>query len=74
MLKSEKFGFLLKNVFTFVNAIVQQLKTTEMKSEQFKHNLAKHKRQAKAQREEDSRLKDLFADFGKIYSQTYKTK
>ena len=44
------------------------------KKEQFKHNLAKHKRQAKAQREEDSRLKDLFADFGKIYSQTYKTK
>jgi len=44
-----------------------------MKSEQFKHNLAKHKRQAKADRE-DSRLKDLFADFGKIYSQTYKAK
>jgi hypothetical protein len=45
-----------------------------MKKEQFKHNLAKHKRQAKAQREEDGRLKDLFADFGKIYSETYKTK
>jgi len=73
LLKSEKFEFLLKNVFTFVNAIVQQLKTTEMKSEQFKHNLAKHKRQAKAERE-DNQLHKLFADFGKIYSQTYKTK
>jgi hypothetical protein len=52
---------------------VQQLKTTEMKKEQFKHNLAKHKRQAKEQREE-SQLHKLFADFGKIYSQTYKTK
>jgi hypothetical protein len=52
---------------------VQQLKTTEMKKEQFKHNLAKHKRQAKEQREE-SQLHKLFADFGKIYSETYKTK
>jgi hypothetical protein len=58
---------------------VQQLKTTEMKKEQFKHNLAKHKRQAKAEREE-SQLHKLFADFGKIYShfdgstETYKTK
>lgn len=36
----------------FVSAIVQQLKTNIMsKSEQFKHNLAKHKRQAKNERE-----------------------
>ena len=46
---------------------MQQLKTTEMKKEQFKHNLAKHKRQAKQQREDDQ-LTKLFKDFGKIYS------
>lgn len=44
-----------------------------MKKEQFKHNLAKHKRQAKEQRE-NSQLHRLFADFGKVYSETYKTK
>lgn len=37
------------------------------KKEQFKHNLAKHKRQAKQQREDDQ-LTKLFKDFGKIYS------
>lgn len=42
------------------------------KREQFKHNLAKHKRQAKQQREQDNTLKGLFADFGKIYSNTIK--
>jgi len=32
LLKSEKFDFLQKNVFTFVNAIVQQLKTIIMET------------------------------------------
>ena len=41
-----------------------------MKSEQFKHNLAKHKRQAKQQREDANikELRQLFQDFGKIYT------
>jgi hypothetical protein len=41
-----------------------------MKSEQFKHNLTKHKRQAKQQREDANvnELRQLFQDFGKIYS------
>lgn len=38
-----------------------------MKKEQFKHNLAKHKRQMEQQREDDQ-LTRLFKDFGKIYS------
>jgi hypothetical protein len=41
-----------------------------MKSEQFRHNLAKHKRQAKQEREDRNvkELRQLFQDFGKIYS------
>jgi hypothetical protein len=41
-----------------------------MKSDQFKHNLAKHKRQAKQAREDKNiqQLSNLFKDFGKIYS------
>lgn len=42
-----------------------------MKSEQFKHNLAKHKRQQQHKREQDQnveQLRNLFQDFGKIYS------
>jgi hypothetical protein len=41
-----------------------------MKSEQFRHNLAKHKRQAKQEREDKNvkQLRQLFQDFGKIYS------
>ena len=41
-----------------------------MKSEQFKHNLAKHKRQAKQEREDKNvnELRQLFQDFGKIYT------
>ena len=41
-----------------------------MKSDQFKHNLAKHKRQAKQEREDRNvnELRQLFQDFGKIYS------
>jgi hypothetical protein len=41
-----------------------------MKSDQFKHNLAKHKRQAKQEREDKNvkELRQLFQDFGKIYS------
>lgn len=41
-----------------------------MKSEQFKHNLAKHKRQAKQEREDKNvtQLRQLFQDFGKIYN------
>ena len=41
-----------------------------MKSDQFKHNLAKHKRQAKQQREDANvkELRQLFQDFGKIYT------
>jgi hypothetical protein len=41
-----------------------------MKSDQFKHNLAKHKRQAKQAREDRNiqQLSNLFKDFGKIYS------
>ena len=41
-----------------------------MKSEQFKHNLAKHKRQAKQAREDENikQLSNLFKDFGKIYT------
>jgi hypothetical protein len=41
-----------------------------MKKEQFKHNLAKHKRQAKQEREDKNvkELRQLFQDFGKIYS------
>ena len=41
-----------------------------MKKEQFKHNLAKHKRQAKQAREDKNiqQLSNLFKDFGKIYS------
>ena len=41
-----------------------------MKKEQFKHNLAKHKRQQQHKREQDEtskQLYNLFADFGKIY-------
>ena len=40
-----------------------------MKSDQFKHNLAKHKRQAKQEREDRNvkELRQLFQDFGKIY-------
>ena len=40
-----------------------------MKAEQFKHNLAKHKRQAKQEREDKNvnELRQLFQDFGKIY-------
>lgn len=42
-----------------------------MKKEQFKHNLEKHKRQQQHKREQDETTKqlyNLFADFGKIYS------
>ena len=41
-----------------------------MKSDQFKHNLAKHKRQAKQEREDRNvnELRQLFQDFGKIYT------
>ena len=41
-----------------------------MKSDQFKHNLAKHKRQSKQEREDKNvkELRQLFQDFGKIYS------
>ena len=41
-----------------------------MKSDQFKHNLAKHKRQAKQAREDANikQLLNLFEDFGKIYT------
>ena len=41
-----------------------------MKSEQFRHNLAKHKRQAKQEREDKNvkQLRQLFQDFGKIYT------
>lgn len=41
------------------------------KKEQFQHNLKKAKRQAKAEREfkdNSQTLRDLFADFGKIYN------
>lgn len=51
--------------------MMQQLKATIMKQEQFKHNIAKHKRQMKQQREDDQ-LTRLFKDFGKIYSNTTK--
>jgi hypothetical protein len=43
------------------------------KKDQFSHNLAKHKRQAKAARELKSnteQLRSLFADFGNIYTVT----
>ena len=41
-----------------------------MKSKQFQHNLAKHKRQAKQAREDKNiqQLSNLFKDFGKIYT------
>lgn len=42
-----------------------------MKSEQFKHNLKKHKRQEQFKRTQDQnieQLKNLFQDFGKIYN------
>jgi hypothetical protein len=41
-----------------------------MKSDQFRHNLAKHKRQAKQEREDRNvnELRQLFQDFGKIYT------
>jgi hypothetical protein len=41
-----------------------------MKKEQFKHNLAKHKRQTKQEREDKNvkQLRQLFQDFGKIYT------
>jgi hypothetical protein len=46
-----------------------------MKSEQFKHNLQKAKRQAQAARElrtNAEQLRSLFADFGNIYTVTPK--
>jgi hypothetical protein len=41
-----------------------------MKSDQFRHNLAKHKRQAKQEREDRNvnELRQLFQDFGKLYT------
>lgn len=41
-----------------------------MKREQFEHNLRKHKRQAKQEREDKNvkELRQLFQDFGKIYN------
>lgn len=41
------------------------------KKDQFQHNLKKHQRQMKHQREQDQnvkRLAELFRDFGKIYN------
>jgi hypothetical protein len=43
------------------------------KKDQFKHNLAKHKRQAQTDRElktNTDQLRSLFADFGNIYTVT----
>jgi hypothetical protein len=41
-----------------------------MKAKQFEHNLKKHKRQAKQEREDANvkELRQLFQDFGKIYT------
>lgn len=41
-----------------------------MKKEQFKHNLAKHKRQAEQERGDKNvnELRQLFQEFGKIYT------
>ena len=49
-----------------------------MKKDQFTHNLAKAKRQAKKERQSkalnDNRMRSLFAGFGEIYESTYNTK
>lgn len=41
-----------------------------MKKKQFSHNLAKHKRQAQQEREDKNvnELRQLFQEFGKIYT------
>lgn len=50
----------------------------EMKKDQFTHNLAKAKRQAKKERQNkalnDNPMRSLFAGFAEIYESTYNTK